>query len=162
MLRIVPTFRLALAIGLLACSCQLGCAQHRIPAIDRTGEHLFSGTTTLATHDLLHGGLFHKHHQPAAVAPVAAVAPPPIQPPCNPPVEAVPVVPVVPAPVVAVPQNPLPAAIVAPAPACEPAAYRGPELKLTPSRIVAPVNSEVVIAAGISSPDGYYVTRQPL
>src|SRR5439155_14112723 len=114
----------------------------------------------------------------AAVAPVAAIEPP-IKPPCQPPVEAIPVVPVVPmvpAPVVAVPQNPLPVLPVScgpqvalpgkpqpGGPICDsPAAYRGPELTVTPGRIVAPVNTEVVMAAGICSPDGYYVTRQPL
>src|SRR5439155_1512074 len=114
----------------------------------------------------------------AAVAPVAAIEPP-IKPPCQPPVEAIPVVPVVPmvpAPVVAVPQNPLPVLPVScgpqvalpgrqqpGGPICEsPPAYRGPELMITPSRIVAPVNTEVVMAAGICSPDGYYVMRQPL
>src|SRR5262245_57472223 len=145
----------------------VGCAQHRIPAIDPTGQHIFSGTTTLASHDLLHGGLFHKHHQPAAVTPAVAVAPPPVKPPCTPPAEAIPVVPVVPVvpvtpPIAAVPQNPLPAAIAGPPVPCEPVAYRGAELKLTPGRIVAPVNTEVVIAAGVCSPDGYYVTKQPL
>src|SRR5262245_56323199 len=94
----------------LAAWGMIGCAQHRIPAIDPTGEHIFSGTTTLATHDLLRGGLFHKHHQPSTVpvgppivAGPAIAAPPPVKPPCTPPVEAVPVVPIVPAPVVAVP-----------------------------------------------------------
>lgn len=41
-------------------------------------------------------------------------------------------------------------------------ADRGPELKITPSRIVAPVNTEVVLAAGLCGPQGYYITRQPL
>src|SRR5262245_6271131 len=99
MLRATPS-RLVIAAWLIAASGFAGCAQHRIPAIDQTGQHLFSGTTTLATHDLLHG-LFHKHHQ-ATVVPVGppivtgpAVAPPdPVKPPCSPPIEAVPVVPV--------------------------------------------------------------------
>src|SRR5262245_44987677 len=170
------------AAALVACAGQLGCAQCRLPAIDPTGQHIFSGTTTLAHHDLLGGGLFHHHRQqPAAVAPVApiAVVDPPVKPPCQPPIEAVPVVPVVPlatAPLVAVPQNPLPVQPVACAPQmalpgrpqaggpnCEtPAAYHGPELTITPGRIVAPVNTEVVMAAGICSPNGYYVMRQPL
>lgn len=151
----LSSLRLVVLAGLLACASQLGCAQCRIPAIDPTGEHIFSGTTTLASHDL--GGLFHRHHQPAAVAPVAAIGPPvqpPCQPPVQPPVEAVPVVPVIPvAPIIAAPVQP----VAAPCPL-----ERGPELTITPSRIVAPVNSEVVMAAGIRSPDGYYVMRQPL
>jgi uncharacterized repeat protein (TIGR01451 family) len=166
------------AAGLMASAGQLGCAQCRIPAIDQTGQHIFAGTTTLANHNLLNGGLFHHRQQPAAVAPIAVVDPL-VKPPCQPPVEAVPVVPVVPlatAPVVAVPQNPLPVMPVACAPQvalpgrpqpggpiCETqVAYRGPELTITPARIVAPINSEVVMAAGICSPNGYYVMRQPL
>src|SRR5437762_774582 len=178
MFRNNSSLRLALAAGLFACAAQLGCAQHRIPAIDPTGEHIFSGTTTtLATHDWLHGGL-HKHHQPTVVPvgpPVLAgpaVAAPPVKPPCAPPIEAVPIVPVVPVPVVAVPQNPLPAVPVVPV-ACGPeqillpgqpqsggpiypsaaAGYIGPELRVTPARLVAPVNTEVVMAAGICSPN---------
>src|SRR5262245_18289893 len=156
-----------IAAALLACAGQLGCAQCRIPAIDPTGQHIFSGTTTIAHHDLLGGGLFHHRQQPAAVAAVApiAVVDPPVQPPCYPQVQAVPVVPVVPlapAPVVAVPQNPLPLIPVACAPQmalpgklqpggpiCDtPPGYRGPELTVTPARIVAPVNTEVIMAAG--------------
>ncbi len=168
---------------MLACVWQLGCAQCRLPAIDPTGQHIFSGTTTLANHDLLGGGLFHHRQQPAVApaAPVAPVAPlavaPPVQPPCQPPIEAVPVVPVLPAaPLVAVPHNPLPVMPVAcnpqvalpgkplpGGPICEtPVAYRGPELTITPARIVAPVNTEVVMAAGICSPSGYYIMRQPM
>jgi hypothetical protein len=148
MFRSALSLRFVLAVGLFACGWQSGCAQHRIPAIDPTGEHIFSGTTTLASHDLFNGGLFHKHHQPAAagvVAPAAVAVDPQIKPPCAPPIEAVPVVPLVPVPIVAVPQNPLPVAIAGPPVACEPPAYRGPELTVTPSRIVAPVNTEVVM-----------------
>jgi len=120
--------RLVFTACLLVCGLQAGCAQHRIPAIDPTGEHIFSGTTTLASHDLLGGGLFHRHHQPpAAVAPAAVAIDPQVKPPCAPPVEAVPVIPVVPVPIVAVPQNPVPVAITAPPPACEPPPERGPE-----------------------------------
>jgi len=163
----------------MSCASQLGCAQCRLPAIDPTGQHIFSGTTTtLATHELLNGGLFHHRQQPTAIAPVSAIEAP-VKPPCQPPVEAIPVVPVVPlapAPVVAVPHNPLPVMLVACGPQTvlpgrqlpggpiseAPPAYRGPELTITPSRIVAPVNTEVVMAAGICSPDGYYIMRQPL
>lgn len=175
------TLRVIFCAWLVAACGVNGCAQHRIPAIDPTGQHLFSGTTTLATHDWL-----HKHHQqtvvpvgPPVVAGPAAVAPP-VKPPCTPPVEAVPVIPVTPAPIVAIPQNPVPVVPVIPA-ACGPqqmvlpgksqsggpicptaGSYVGPELRVTPARLVAPVNTEVVLAAGITSPDGYYMTRQPL
>jgi uncharacterized repeat protein (TIGR01451 family) len=173
------------ALWLVAGGASTGCARHQIPAIDPTGQHIFSGTTTLASHDWL----FHRHHdaQPA-VAPVAApaVTVAPIQPPCTPPVAVVPVAP--PQPLVAVPLAPaapavpvnpicapqpsigMPSQVVLPGksqpagPVCDPAATadHGPELKITPSRIVAPVGTEVILAAGICSPDGYYITKQPL
>jgi uncharacterized repeat protein (TIGR01451 family) len=183
--------RRVLAAWLIVAGGLVGCAQHRIPAIDPTGQHIFSGTTTLASHDLL-GRLHHRHHQPQLVpvgppvvaGPVAAV-PAPVKPPCAPPIEAVPVVPVAPVPIVAVPQNPVAIVPVACGPQAAigrqpqmvlpgrpqpggpiydpgPPVYPGPELRITPARIVAPVNTEVVMAAGICSPDGYYVTRQPL
>src|SRR5262245_56978627 len=91
--------RIVIAAWVFAAGGLAGCAQHRIPAIDPTGQNLFSGTTTVASHDWLHG-LFHKHHQPQVVpvgppvvAGPAVAAPAPVKPPCTPPVEAVPVVP---------------------------------------------------------------------
>src|SRR5207248_10835314 len=107
MLRYSTSWRSVVCAALLTCALQLGCANCRLPAIDPTGQHIFSGSTTLASHDLLNGGFLHRHHQPSAVAPVAALDLP-VKPPCQPPIEAVPVIPVVPVPVVAVPQNPLP------------------------------------------------------
>src|SRR4029453_9554784 len=99
-----PTRMLVAALIFIAGN-MTGCAQHRIPAIDPTGQHIFSGTTTLASPDWLHG--LHKHHQPQTVpvgppviAGPAPVAPVPVKPPCTPPVEAVPVVPVTPVPIV--------------------------------------------------------------
>src|SRR5439155_766248 len=157
--------QLIIVAALLAGSLQPGRAQIRIPAIDPSGQHIFSGsTTTLAGHDWPGSGLFHKQPSVVPVGPPiipapTAVPPLPVKPPRMPPIEPVPVVPVVPQPVIAVPQNPLPV-IAAPAPVAS--APPGPELRITPARIVAPVNTEVVLAAGICSPDGYYVTRQPL
>lgn len=165
--------RHALLAGLL-CSLAIGCAQVRIPAIDPTGERFFSGTTTLESH-----GLFHHRRDAQPVAAVQPIVPvvtpqPAAPPPCNPPIAAVPVQPqpLVAVPMPSVPVRPVacgPQQMVVPGqaktggPICaEPAAYCGPELTVTPSRIVAPVNSEVILAAGIRSPDGYYVMRQPL
>jgi uncharacterized repeat protein (TIGR01451 family) len=184
MARIRLDFGTVCALLLIAGGGQSGCAQHRIPAIDPTGQSIFSGTTTLASHEFGHG-LFHKHHQPQAAPAAATAVVPAVQPPCMPPVQVVPVVPVIPQPVVAVPQYPLPASVIPVAcgpqqqmqpqvslpgkaqpggPVCAygQAPYRGPELHVVPGRIVAPVNTEVIMAAGICSPDGYYVTRQPL
>jgi uncharacterized repeat protein (TIGR01451 family) len=174
----LPSRLIAGAVFLLAQGSQFSYAQIRIPAIDPTGQHIFSGTTTLAPCEALKGGLFHKRDQPAvAVAPGVPIVAPPVKPPCAPQVEAVPVAPV---PIVAVPQNPLPTVPVVPAvcgpqhiqpqviPVAAPAAVepcedtRGPQLTVTPSRIVAAVNTEVVMAAGLCDPDGYLITRQPL
>lgn len=190
------------ARGLLRSLCWLmamaiaptGCAQHRIPAIDPTGQRIFSGTTTLATHDLLHGLFAHGRQPPPVVPPPpwsTPVSPAPAAPsgPSAPTVPAVPAAPAIagpactpapPAQAIPLPTTP-PGGAVVPA-ACDPlatplpgaaqpggpqcpeakAAYRGPELVVTPSRLVAPVNTEVILAAGICAPDGYYVMRQPL
>lgn len=169
--------RFQLRFGVLLClwavSIAPAAAQHRIPAIDPTGQCLFSGTTTLALHDLFHCHGFGR--QDPQVTPAAAPLPP--KPPCTPPVEAVPVMPV--QPFVAVPAAPAAPAVpvmpVAPAacvpqpqrragpPLCPPpAAPPGPELVITPTRFVAPVNTEVVLAAGMKGPDGYFIMRQPI
>ncbi len=146
------------AAGLLFCSLLAGCAHVWLPAIDPSGEGLFAGTTTLESHH----GLFHRHRdpQPAAVVPVLPTQPQPLV--------AVPLAPAAPSvPVTSVACGPqqmvVPGLAKAGGPVCaNPAAYRGPELLVTPARIVAPVNSEVILAAGISAPGGYYVMRQPL
>jgi uncharacterized repeat protein (TIGR01451 family) len=164
--------RLLLLVAFVAATLPSASAQFQLPAIDPSGQHVFNGTTTFA-HDGPISGLFHKNQAPTPIGPpiIAAPAVPaapaapivvaPVKPPCTPPVEAVPIVPVVPVvpqPIIAVPQGSFP---VTPPPTVIPSPP-GPELRITPARIVAPVNTEVVLAAGICSPDGYYVTRQPL
>lgn len=175
-----------MAFACVTGGASIGCAQHRIPAIDPTGQRFFSGTTTLAAHDWFKG-LFHHQPKPPGAAtggPVAVT--PAVQPPCTPPVAVVPVVPLAPPPIVAVPQSP-PVAVmpVMPVAACGPERLAtqtplpgkplvggpqgatcpdppGPELTVTPTRLVAPVNTEVVMVAGLCGPGGYYVMRQPL
>jgi len=164
-----------LALALSAAGCQF-------PAIDQSGERIFSGgTTSLAHHD---HGLFHHHHEPAPAVPAVVTPPAAAAPACAPPVVVGPVVQPLPQPVIAVPavplipvqpvacgpqgniqQTPLPPKIQIAGPVCKdgsncPAA--GPVLQVTPSRIVAPINSEVLLAAGITDGRGYYVLRQPL
>jgi uncharacterized repeat protein (TIGR01451 family) len=158
-----------------------GCAHWQIPAIDPTGQGLFAGTTSFAKH-----GLFNKHHAPPPVAVAPVIAPPPVavqpavvlppvvQPavvptPCAPPLPAVPIVPIACGPQQMLPQQSFPQTVLPPRPTAggpivPPCATAdvGPELKVTPARIVAAVNTEVVLAAGICGPSGYYVTRQPL
>ena len=116
--------------------------------------------------DWLSGGLLHKHHQqtvvpvgPPVVAGPAVAQPPPTKPPCMPPVEAIPVVPIGhrlwlfrrircrlsfrscrPFAVRSrsrMPARPQGGGAICPTAA---SAYAGPELLVTPGRLVAPVN----------------------
>jgi hypothetical protein len=91
-IRLAGLARLALAAWLAACA---GC---RLPAIDPTGRHIFSGESTSLAFDHFHDGpLFgHKHGQPAPAAP--GCAPTEVGPlvPAGPPIVAVPAAPPVP------------------------------------------------------------------
>jgi uncharacterized repeat protein (TIGR01451 family) len=142
-----------------------GCAGHRVPAIDPTGEHIFSGASTWVVSPVRECPLFHPSPgQPAPAAPACA----PVLPPVQPPIVAAPL-PSCPQPLAAVVQ-PIPQ----PAPACNPPVRapvpqppcaqvpHGPILTVTPKEIVAPVCSEVIVAAGLCDCDGYYLTGQPL
>ncbi len=135
---------------LLLCAA-LGCSQLRLPAIDPSGQRIFSGgSTTLAGPDC---PLFTRPAAATMAPPVAS--PPGVKPPCNPPLVAQPLVVV---PVVAVP---------APAPIQQPPCGPqdcpdGPQLKVCPAQLVAPVGSEVVVTAGLCGTSGYYLTKQPL
>ncbi|QDU30034.1 Large cysteine-rich periplasmic protein OmcB precursor [Anatilimnocola aggregata] len=172
----------ALLLAVLTVATAGGCA---IPAIDPTGEGIFSGTTTFAR--LRDCPLIARHHQPQqppvpigppVMGPIVGPAPcgpPPViaipvscTPPAPPPLVAIPLAPAVPlTPAVCAvpPPSPPPLQVVqcaspaqAPVDDCE----NGPTLKITPNRLVAAVGSEVVLAAGICGKDGYYVMRQPL
>ncbi|WP_254509986.1 DUF11 domain-containing protein [Anatilimnocola floriformis] len=158
--------------------CALGgCA---IPAFDRTGERVFAGTTQLAS--VKDCPLLAHHQQPApgpapvvppagglVVGPAGCGQPPPlvVAPPPPPAIIAVPMTPAACAAPVPTPRpcqvqpTPLPVqqcAAPLPANSCD----NGPQLKITPNRIVAPVGSEVVLTAGICGTDGYLVMRQPI
>jgi uncharacterized repeat protein (TIGR01451 family) len=143
-----------------------GCAGHRVPAIDPSGEHIFSGASTSIISPLAESPFLHPSRpQPAAVIPACAPVLPPVQPPI-----AVAPVPSCPQPLAVVAQpipQPAPACtppVRAPAPPQAPCAQvpRGPILTVTPKEIVAPVCSEVIVAAGLRDPDGYFLTGQPL
>jgi uncharacterized repeat protein (TIGR01451 family) len=133
----------------------VGCSQLRVPAIDPSGQSIFTGgSTSIAGH---HQPLIA---QPAVVAqPVVAV--PGVKPPCNPPLVAQPMIAV---PVVAVPVVAAPVVAGPPIqPPCGPQGCpNGPQLKVCPAQLVAPVGTEVIVAAGLCGPSGYYVTKQPL
>ncbi len=145
-------FRLAIVLLLAA----VGCAQVRLPAIDPSGQRIFSGgSTTLAGPDC---PLFTR---PAAatMAPPVALGPA-VKPPCNPPVVAV--QPIVAVPIVAVPVVAVPVAPIQQPPCGPQSCPTGPQLKVCPAQLVAPVGSEVIVTAGLCGPSGYFVTRQPL
>ena len=177
--------RIVLAAAALAALA--GC---QFPAIDPSGQRIFSGGTTGLAH---HGGLFHHHRNqpavPVAVAPAAVVPAPavpvvptpvvpvvpvvPVKPPCTPPPIAMVQPPAIAAPpVIAAPPpvigqiqpTPLPPKLQITDPACADgsAADQGPVLTITPSRLVAPIGTEVLLAAGICDGRGYCVLRQPL
>ena len=159
-----------------------GCA---IPAFDRNGERIFSGSTTqLAS---VKDCPLLAHHQPPAPVPTGPPVAGPIGPVvgpmtgCGPPAPPLVVAPPPPPAIIAVPMTPA-ACAAAPVPVPKPCQVQptplpvqqcaaplpadscdsGPQLKLTPNRVVAPIGSEVVLSAGICGKDGYLVMRQPI
>ncbi len=151
---------------------QLGCAQCRIPAIDPTGSRIFlpRGNSTqiltprAARNNAVANPLLVAQNpvfqpQPFSTPPQSPVAPattpqfpiqpaftqPPTPPPCD-------------APVVATEKK---QRLVPKIDGVKTAGQRG-QIIITPSRIVAPVGSEVVVLAGICGDDGYFVQNQPL
>jgi uncharacterized repeat protein (TIGR01451 family) len=166
--------KLLCLLALVAAGLGSGCA---LPAIDPSGEGIFSGTTTFAS--LSECPIFAHHHRQAPAAAIPA-GPPVIGPLVGPPSTCAPPIPVAVAPppppeIIAVPMTPAACAQQPPAPpplrvvqCASPATSpegdceNGPNLKITPNRVVAPVGSEVVLAAGLCGPNGYYVMRQPI
>lgn len=128
-----------LLMALLASALGAGCARLRLPAIDPSGQRIFLPSpnyTTLGTGDKPIGSCLPK---PAFQAPP--------KPPACPPAGVVEGTPVVLAPVVQA------------APAA--ANIAGDKLVLHPTRIIAPVGTEVVLMAGVCS-DGYYQKREKI
>lgn len=112
-----------------------GCASIRLPAIDPSGDRVFlpqPASTTLES-----------------CTPKPAFTAPPKPAPCAASELGVT------APVAMAPQNTC-------APQTPPLPGGSNQLKLVPSRVVAPVGSEVVLLAGYCGPDGYFITRQPV
>ncbi|MFO0820286.1 MAG: hypothetical protein U1A77_20225 [Pirellulales bacterium] len=128
-------------------SLSLGCQSIRLPAIDPSGERIFSRTTTTTLESCT--------PKPAFVAP-------PKPPPCAA-TELGATAPVAMAPQAACPP---PAALAATPAACGPNDPSAPggvnQLKLTPSRVVAPVGTDVVLLAGYCGADGHFIMRQPV
>jgi uncharacterized repeat protein (TIGR01451 family) len=145
---------------LLAAGCQF-------PAIDQSGQRIFSGGSTgLAHHD---GGLFHHRRDrepPVLVGPIVTPPPPhPVVAVPPPPSAVIPIQPIACGPQGIVQHTPLAPKLQVAGPACPDGIggqQAGPVLTVTPSRIVAPIHSEVLLAAGVCDGRGYYVLRQPL
>ncbi len=166
--------RWSLALALILTALQAGCARCQLPSIDPSGNRIFStnSKTQLLTPGIASGGFLGcRPFQNRTAAPVAGTfQPAPL---------------VVPPTMPATPQYPVGPAFEHPAdpPPCNnplagrkrekikhivpsPRGYKTQGQKgqiiMTPSRIVAPVGSEVVVLAGICGEDGYLVTNQPL
>ncbi len=174
-------FQRCIVIGLAAIlTSQLGCAQLRLPAIDPTGNQIFRpGGTQLLTPGATRSSVFGQNQfaQPnngplngfsrtganPILQPQPFSAPPaitnasqyPIQPafqhpatppPCNEPIGARRKTKKTQIPNVTGTKSP----------------GQNGQIIMTPSRIVAPVGSEVVVLAGICGGDGYFVKNQPL
>ncbi len=167
-----------------------GCARVQLPAFDPTGSRIFApGTKTSLLTPSGGKGLFghHRKNQPAPV--VGSFQPPPFSPapfstaplPAGPtPVPAQPPKPFhSDGPAFQHPPDPPPCdgskpsglfhhasftnqKHLIPKPTGPKTAGQKGELVMTPSRIIAPVGSEVVVLAGICGPDGYFVKNQPL
>ncbi len=122
-----------------------GCEQLRLPAIDPTGERFFlpqPATTQLqspADSSCLGTSWFPKPawQQPAAVKPCAQ------QPPGTP------------------PSGPTSTRALPPVPRALQSGVSG-TLNVTPTRMIAPVNSEVILVAGMCGDDGRYLVHQPI
>ncbi len=136
--------RLSLLLA-LAASLAVGCNSLRLPAIDPTGSRIFS-PSPIATTPLgpCAARRADSPSRPAFTHPTA-------KPSCNGPDC----------------QSGSPAAHHVPKPPSKFASAtknlgKSGEIILTPSRILAPVGSEVVVMAGICGHDGYFVINQPL
>jgi uncharacterized repeat protein (TIGR01451 family) len=115
-----------------------GCSSVRVPAIDPTGANLFAPSGSYTTLESPHSLL------PASCLPRPAFTSPPSIPACP-----------TPSQIGSVPIQPRPARTVA-------STNIPDRLLLTPSKIVAPVGSEVVLLAGLAGADGYFVAKQPV
>lgn len=166
--------RWIVSLGLVILMLQIGCAQLQLPAFDPTGNRVFAprpNSTQILTPCTSRGGCLGLNplRSQSSAATGGVFQPAPLSPVVNAPVA--PQFPVVPAF-----QHP-----ADPPPCNQPTASQTKQVKhivphpsrfkttgqkgqiiMTPSRIVAPVGSEVVVLAGICGGDGYFVINQPL
>ena len=142
----------ALLFALLLC----GCRGWRVPAIDPTGQRIFAPAGSYTTFE---PQPFAGFGQPAFTAPPApgpCLDLPPTLPPQVGPAPA--------APAVVAPQAVAPNVVPA-LPASSPVNIVGGQrgsIVLTPTRLLAPVGTEVVLKAGLCGGDGFYVVDQPI
>jgi uncharacterized repeat protein (TIGR01451 family) len=166
--------------GLLAAAALLALGGCALPAFDQSGERIFNGSTRLASIKDC-PLLAHHHRQPPPPVPVGPPMMGPVVGPassCAPPVPLV-VAPPPPPAIIAVPMTPAACAVPPPPPpVCQlqptPLPVQqcaapiksdcdnSPNLKITPSHVVAPVGSEVVLVAGLCGKDGHLIMRQPI
>lgn len=149
---------------------QFGCSQLRVPAIDPSGSRIFlprgNSTQILTPRAAARNSA---STNPLRIAQNPAFQPQPFTAP-QPPAVAAPQYPIQPA----FQHPPTPAPCDAPLVDGKPKKHLVPKIEglktagqrgqiiITPSRIVAPVGSEVVVLAGICGGDGYFVQNQPL
>lgn len=121
-----------------------GCQQMRLPAIDPTGERIFSpsGTTQWAVPS-------DSRTPSSSIWPRPAWEQPLTPPPCPEPTLGPPIG------IAAAPQTPLPADRTG-------SSGIPGTLRITPTRMIAPVGSEVVLLGGLCGDDGFLVTNQPI
>lgn len=131
-----PARYLLIAAAMLWLS-SCGCSSIRVPAIDPTGASVFTPGGSYTTLESPCASLL-----PASCLPRPAYAEPSSVPPCQTPVATIPV-------------QPRPTQLVTTANVPD-------RLLLTPSKIVAPVGSEVVLLAGLAGANGYFVPKQPV
>jgi len=140
-------------LAIVLCAIELGgCALCRVPQIDPTGQCIFTPySTTTLENPCASCCLFYCCPQPAFTAP-------PTPPPCPPTATVGPTI-VTPGPAVQQPCNACP-----PKKHCSVATVdnRAGHITLNPTKIIAPINGEVVLIAGLAGPQGQYVTNEPL
>ncbi len=136
-------------LGLAVCVWLTGCINVRVPAIDPTGTRIFAPATTTTVLPSL------SPRQGNAFFPRPAFTEPPIVPVCRD--EAIGQGPTCPVGTGVSPCPPVTRVSQATA------LPRGQDrLIVSPTKMVAPIGTEVVLLGGICGPRGYYVTKQPV
>ena len=136
-------FRIWLGLWAVAVGGLSGCASIQVPAIDPTGARIFLPSPSYTTLETPCNSLGNSSFLPRPAFP---------EPPAVPNCATMPAA-VLPLHTIAPPPRPIRQVVRPNIP---------DRLILTPSKLVAPVGSEVVLLAGICGSDGYYLTKQPV